>query len=269
MKNLEEKGKEFDSSGLKGKTIIVTGGTRGIGASTALLLDEQGANVIITGRDSIKGKEVVGNAKNKNIRFFKVDLEKRNEAIKFGEWIFNELENLDILINNASSNSMFTYDTVPYEEWDRIIQLNMTSPFILSRFAARKMIRNRVKGKIINISAVQSFFPLKNSFAYIASKGGLVSLTRSLAADLGPFEISAMTVLPGPIYNKGDEVPDSYDNRSAALLGRMGRVREVANLLSFLCSDKASFMTGNEIVIDGGRTLSRMPDPEEISSGEY
>ena len=254
---------------LTGKSIVLTGGTRGIGESTALLLDERGAKVVITGRDEVKGKEVENKAKNHNVTFIKVDLENREEALRFGKWIYKELSDLDVLINNASRNSMYNVDTVTFQEWDKVIQLNLTSPFILSKYSAKKMIENHVKGKIINVSAVHSFFPLKNSFAYVTSKGGLVSMTKSLAADLGKYEISAICVLPGPIYNKGDQPPKSYDSRSAALLGRMGRVREVANLLAFLCSDEEGFMTGNTIVIDGGRTISRLPDPVEISSGEY
>jgi NAD(P)-dependent dehydrogenase (short-subunit alcohol dehydrogenase family) len=90
-----------------------------------------------------------------------------------------------------------------------------------------------------------------------------------MAADLGEHGIQAMSVLPGPFYVKGGEPPASFDNKAATLIGRMGRPLEMARLLAFLASDNSSFMTGNTIVIDGGRIISRKPDPEEILKDDY
>ena len=149
-----------------------------------------------------------------------------------------------------------------------MISLNLTAPFLLSKMAARLMIKNKIKGKIINVSAIQAHFPLENSFAYVTTKGGLLSMTRSLAVDLGKYGIQVIAVTPGPIYTKGEEPPIDLDQRAATLLGRMGRSIEVANLLAFLVSDLNTFITGTEIIIDGGRIISRKPDPEEISRGE-
>uniref|UniRef100_UPI00261695A6 SDR family NAD(P)-dependent oxidoreductase n=1 Tax=Ferroplasma sp. TaxID=2591003 RepID=UPI00261695A6 len=120
------------------------------------------------------------------------------------------------------------------------------------------------------IGAVQSITPLKSSLAYAAVKGALRSITKSLAVDLGEHNILCTLVMPGPIYAKTDnEVPpQNLDSRAATLLQRMGRKIEVANLLKFLASDENSFMTGNEIIIDGGRVISRKPDPDEIIKGD-
>ncbi len=93
-------------------------------------------------------------------------------------------------------------------------------------------------------------------------------MTRSMAVDLGKYGIQVITVLPGPIYSKDNEPPASLDERAATLLGRMGRTIEASYLLAFLASDLNTFITGTEIVIDGGRLISRKPDPEEISKGE-
>ena len=128
------------------------------------------------------------------------------------------------------------------------------------------MIKKKRGGHIINIGAVQSFFPLDSSFAYSTVKGALRSITKSMAVDLSPYGILVTLVMPGPIYAKADEsvAPEDLNKRAATLIGRMGRKIEVAKLLSFLASDDNSFMTGNEIIIDGGRTISRKPDPSEI-----
>ena len=176
---------------------------------------------------------------------------------------------IDILINNASRSSRYSVLDLKEEEWKSLLTLNLTSPFVLSKATASNMINHRIKGKIINIGAVQSQLPLTNSFAYSTTKGGLLAMTRSMAVDLSKYGILVTAVLPGPIYvgDAGDEPPEEYDKTSSTLIRRMGRKIEVAKLLLFLSSDDNSFMTGNSIIIDGGRTVSRRCDPIQITNG--
>lgn len=243
---------------LKGKTCLITGGTHGIGLTTAKLFSELGAKVIALGRNIEESKSV---------QFVKVDLTSRDQLLSFIEWYKKEIGKVDCLINNASVNSRYSILNVTLEEWDKMIALELTAPMLLSKMAAEIMIKNGVKGKIINVAAIQAHYPLPESLPYVTVKGGLISMTRSLAVDLGKYGIQVIAVVPGPIYTKGDKVPENLDKNAATLLGRMGRPQEVANLLAFLVSDYNTFITGSEIFIDGGRIISRKPDPEEISSG--
>ena len=145
-----------------------------------------------------------------------------------------------------------------------MLNLLLTAPFLLSRWASKKMIDHKKKGKIIVVSAIQAITPLEHSFAYATCKGGLISMVRSMATDLGSYGIQVMAVLPGPFYIKDEPMPEGLDSRAASILGRMGRPNEMAKLLAFLASDNNTFMTGNTIVIDGGRLISRKADPQEI-----
>jgi NAD(P)-dependent dehydrogenase (short-subunit alcohol dehydrogenase family) len=244
---------------LKGKTCLITGGTHGIGLTTARLFSELGAQVIALGRNI---------PEDNTIRFVKVDLTSRDQLLSFIEWYKEEIGKIDCLINNASVNSRYSVLNVTLEEWDKMIALELTAPMLLSKMASEIMIKNGTKGKIINVAAIQAHYPLPESLPYVTVKGGLISMTRSLAVDLGKYGIQVITLVPGPIYTKGKEVPEKLDKNAATLLGRMGRPHEVANLLAFLASDYNTFMTGSEIFIDGGRIISRKPDPAEISSGE-
>jgi glucose 1-dehydrogenase len=154
---------------------------------------------------------------------------------------------------------------IPMEEWDRMVNLNLTAPFLLARTAAKKMIANGTKGRIVLVSAIQSISPIEKSFAYATTKGGLISMVRTLAVDLGPHGVLVTGVLPGPFYVGRKEIPLEPTGGAASLLGRMGTPDEMAHLMAFLASDANTFMTGNLIVVDGGRVISRKPDPVEIS----
>ncbi|HII73142.1 SDR family oxidoreductase [Sulfurisphaera tokodaii] len=247
---------------LKGKTCLITGGTHGIGLATAKLFAELGAKVIALGRN-IESVE----KENNSIQFVKVDLTSREQLLSFIELYKKEIGIIDCLINNASTNSRYSILNVTLEEWDKMISLVLTAPMLLSKMAAELMIKNGIKGKIINIAAIQAHYPLPESLPYVTVKGGLIAMTKSLAVDLGKYGIQVIAVVPGPIYTKGEKVPENLDKNAATLLGRMGRPQEVANLLAFLASDYNTFITGTEIIIDGGRIISRKPDPEEITSG--
>ncbi|MGC8663708.1 MAG: SDR family NAD(P)-dependent oxidoreductase [Thermoplasmata archaeon] len=251
---------------LKNKNILITGGTHGIGETTALLFNNQGASVWIIGRNELNFKKIETEKGGKGIKFIKCDLSNRKDVMNLAEWIDKTDVIFDVLINNASRNSRYNILNIPQEEWDSMIELNLTSVMMLTQHVAKRMVDSGKKGKIINIGAIQSFYPLDSSLAYSTVKGGLRSFTKSLAVDLGPYGILVTLVMPGPIYAKGDsyDVPEDLDKRAATLIGRMGRTIEVAKLLSFLASDENTFMTGNEIIIDGGRSISRKPDPSEI-----
>jgi NAD(P)-dependent dehydrogenase (short-subunit alcohol dehydrogenase family) len=253
---------------LQGKRILITGGTSGIGRATVELLSQLGAQLIVVSRDPRKLQEIKGELRGSILEIRRADLEVEEDVVELSKWVQSSAGRLDAVINNASRNSRFSVLNTELQEWKRMITLNLTAPFLISQAAARRMIQDGVKGKIINVGAIQYKFPLAESLPYVTTKGGLVSMTRSMAVDLGPYGIQVICVVPGPIYTKGDRVPPELDARASTVLGRMGRPEEVARLLAFLCSDWNSFMTGNVIVIDGGRLISRKPDPGEVVRGE-
>ncbi|MDA4113820.1 MAG: SDR family oxidoreductase [Thaumarchaeota archaeon] len=247
---------------LAGKNCVITGGTRGLGETTAKYFAKLGAEVIITGTDEKRGRGI--EASTKGIRFQASNLEDRVSTLKLVEWLESNCKKVDVFISNAARNSRYSITDLPVEEWDKMVNLNLGAPFLLSKWAARNMIANKTKGKIIIISAIQAYSPLDRSFPYVTTKGGLISMVRSMAADLGPHGILATAVLPGPFHVMDQEIDDALDSRSASFLRRMGRPLEYARLLAFLASDHNTFMTGNMIVIDGGRMISRRPDPDEL-----
>lgn len=253
-------------SNLEGKKVLITGGTHGIGEATAILFNKEKASVWVLGRSEENFKRIESTEEGKGINFIKYDLSNRDEVLSFVDWLDKSEIVFDVLINNASRNSRYNITNISLEEWESMIELNLTSVLILTQHVVRKMIKAGKKGKIINVGALQSLCPLDSSLAYSTVKGAMRSFTKSLAVDLGQYGILTTLVMPGPIYAKADsyDVPEYLDKRAATLIGRMGRTFEVAELLSFLASDSNTFMTGNEIIIDGGRLVSRKPDPEEI-----
>ena len=254
------KGLNYNS--LDGKFCIITGGTKGLGAATARLFADLGSEVLITGRDKDRGQRLEREVK--GIKYKQVDFENRSEVLAFVKWLDRRCDRVDVFISNAARNSRFGLTEATLEEWDKMVNLLLTAPFLISKWAAGKMIENKIKGKIIIVSAIQSMSPLENSLAYATCKGGLNSMMRSMAVDLGRYGIQCFAVLPGPFYIQDKPMPRDLDSRAASLLGRMGRPEEMARLLAFLASDDNSFMTGNTIVVDGGRLISRKADPQEI-----
>jgi glucose 1-dehydrogenase len=249
---------------LTNKRCLITGGTKGIGEATARVFENLGADqVLIIGRDKERGERI--ERESKVIKYRQVDLESLDSVKKFIEWFQSDFGRIDILISNASRDSRFTILDIPMDEWEGLVKLNLTSPYLICKSAAQKMINDKVKGKIILVGAIQALYPLERSFAYVTTKGGALSMMKSMASDLGKYGIQVLAVLPGPVYIKGDSVPPSLDQRAATLLGRMGRREEVAKVLAFLASDDNTFMTGNYVMVDGGRIISRKPDPVEIS----
>jgi glucose 1-dehydrogenase len=255
------------------KTCILTGGANGIGERTALLFESLGAEVVILDLDK-KGEALERNCKSGRIKFRQVDLSSEDDISLFIKWYDSNFSKVDVLINNARTYERAGIVGTKVTDWSKSLAVNLTAPFLLSQFAARNMIRNHIHGKIINMSAVQALFPLSEAFSYSVVKGALLSMVKSMAVDLGQYGIQAIAVLPGPIYTKAlpaqspaseDEPPALLDAKAATLLGRFGRRIEVAKLLAFLSSDDNSFITGSHILIDGGRIISRKPDPDEVT----
>lgn len=245
---------------LEGRVAIVTGAAGGIGSAICRRLADDGALLVATDRESTELRDLDGVT-------VPVDLavpESRDAIIAAA---VRELGRVDILINNAadhgsrrplldSPDALETLD----EEWDQVLATNLTAAAALSRAAAEDMIKRRA-GVIINITAIQERLPVAGHAAYAASKGGLVALTRALATELSPLGIRVNGVAPGMIGTPALQANRGADAASATLLGRDGTPNELAAAVAFLASDDASFITGVNLTVDGGRTISRRYDP--------
>ncbi len=253
---------------MSNRTYLVTGGTGGIGREIVRSLVKNGAKVVFTGRSVERANDLLNELGKDRAIFYPLNQSSVPEVEKFVGWINKGKWRFDGLVNNASRNSRFGILDISLADWNDEINLVMTSTMLISQAVARIMVDSKIKGKIVNIGAVQYLSPLQNSFAYAATKGALVSMSRSMAVDLGRYGLQVTTLIPGPIYSKDKEPPPELDRSAATLLGRYGRMDAVVSLVEFLLSDANAFMTGNEIIIDGGRLISRKVDPDEVSSGK-
>ncbi len=237
---------------LKNKIAIVTGASDGIGKSITLLFSKYGAKVIGTGRNEEKLKEVFKDIKEGY--YIKCDLSKKEEIYNFINEIKSKEEKIDILVNNAGITKDNLILRLKDEDFIDIVNVNLKSVFIISREISKLMIKER-KGVIINVSSVVGLTGNAGQSIYSLTKAGILGFTKSLAKELGGRNIRVIAVAPGFIETKmtlslPEEVKKKY--LESIPLKRAGKPEEVAELISFLASDKASYITGTCIVIDGG-----------------
>jgi len=235
----------------KNKTAIVTGATRGIGQKIAEDLYDLGATLILTGADRDRIKRLRGNKRRK---YYHLDFLEDESVSEFIETL-EEYEKIDICINNAGINRInYIYDIME-EDWDRIMKVNLSGPFRLIKEAARIMKKKRY-GRIVNIASIYGTITREKRAAYTASKSGLIGLTKTAALDLAPYNILVNSVSPGFILTDlTKRILSSKERealRAAVPLKRLGRPRDISPVVLFLASDLNTYITGQNIIADGG-----------------
>jgi NAD(P)-dependent dehydrogenase (short-subunit alcohol dehydrogenase family) len=243
---------------LEGKVALVTGATSGIGKAAAIQLAAQGATVIVHGRDVTRGVAVVAEIENGggSARFVGADLTEPMEALRLAR----EASDVDILVNNAGVPWFGPSERLAANTLDQLFAANVQAPYLLVSVLAPKMVA-RGDGVIINIASRAGTVGQPDSAAYGATKAALTSLARSWAAEYGSAGIRVNAISPGPVYT-GAAKRELFDaSGKTTLLGRAAESHEIADVIGFLASPRASYITGTNIAVDGGRTASQ-PDPE-------
>ena len=242
---------------LKNTNIILTGATGGIGNSILEKLINAEANVLATGTNEEKLNEIKN--KYQSVKIEKFDISKHKEIENFINTISDEMENkIDILINNAGVTNDNLSIRMKEEEWKRVIDINLTSTFLLSKNVIKKMLKNK-KGKIINITSVVGHTGNIGQANYTASKAGLVAMSKSFALEYGKKNININCVSPGFIKtDMTDKIEKNYQEilKSRIQLDRFGDPKDVANTVLFLCSNLSDYITGETIHVNGGMYFS-------------
>ncbi len=242
-----------------GKNLIVTGGAAGFGRQTAIDAAKRGANVIIIDRNIEGLQEVVAEFPEYPIKAYKMDIGKTAEAEEVLNKIIDDYGQIHILINNAGIPSKKPLEELSEEEWDSVIDVNLKGIYNTCRIILPHMKKFRY-GKIVNTASVagKQGGGLLGTCAYAASKGGVLSITKCLAREGGPFDINVNAVCPGnfPTAISKEMIGEKLEKYLAGLcLRRRGKLEEVSNVILFLASDLASYVTGECTDIDGGQVM--------------
>lgn len=236
------------------KTVLITGGTRGIGRATAMLFLNKGYNTVITYEKSDDIAREMEDSFSEGFVALKCDVASAKEVEKAIDFIKSKFGGVDILVNNAAISMQKLIQDMTENEWDRVFDVNIKSMFNTVKYTVPYMI-NRKWGKIVNISSIWGMTGASCEVAYSASKAAVIGYTKALAKELGPSGICVNSVAPGVIdtdMNKMHGIDVMNELKDETPLGKIGTPDEVAKVIEFLAEDNSSFITGQIISPNGG-----------------
>ena len=243
---------------LAGKTAVVTGANRGLGAAIALGLAQAGADIVGTSREMSADEEIAREVAQLGRKFIPIaaDLSDRKQSTQFAKRVLNEVPRVDILVNNAGITARYPAADIPLEEWDRVMEINLNSQFILAQGFGRHMIENK-SGRIIFIASVVSFQGGLKIHPYAASKHAIIGLTKSLSNEWSGLGINVNAIAPGYIATDHNTALRSDPVRmpevtSRIPMGRWGAPEDVVGSAIFLAGSGAQYISGSVITVDGG-----------------
>ena len=241
---------------LAGKTAIVTGGARHIGAAYCRKLAEEGAAVVIA--DILVGEPVAAEIRANGGRALavKVDVSKEDDTNRMAAEAVKAFGRIDILVNNAAifiNIQRHPFYEISAEEWDKVSAVNIKGPFLCAKAVFPQM-KEQKSGKIINISSSTAYWGTPNFLHYVASKAALIGMTRSLAREVGDYGICVNAIAPGLVEHEGQNAPQALTELQLKerSIKRLETPEDLMGTLVFLCSSDSDFMTGQSIVVDGG-----------------
>lgn len=241
---------------LKDKTVLITGGAAGIGKATALAFAEEGANIVIWDVNETAGNELNAHffSTNQKSAFRKVDVTNYADVEAGIQAIIDEFGSVDVLVNNAGITMDRSLLKMDSETWQKVIDVNLTGVFNCTRAAAPFMVE-KGSGVILNASSVVGLYGNFGQTNYVATKAGVIGMTKTWARELGRKGIRVNAVAPGFIATEMvEKMPEKVIESmvSKTPIGRMGKPEDIANAYVFLASDKAAFITGTTLSVDGG-----------------
>lgn len=256
---------------LKGQKALVTGANSGIGKGVAMELAKAGADVFVNYRDGEQAaKELVEQIKTHcevNAYAYQADVSNENDVKAMFKKMIKEFGTIDILVNNAGLQKDAPFDEMTLEQWNTVINVNLTGQFLCSREAVKEFKRRGIvpniscaAGKIIYISSVHEVIPWAGHVNYSASKGGVMMMMKSIAQEVASFRIRVNSISPGavrtPINTAAWKTPEAYNELMKLIpYKRIGEVEDIGRAAAWLASDYADYINGTSIYIDGGMTL--------------
>jgi gluconate 5-dehydrogenase len=249
---------------LKGRTALVTGGSRGLGLQMAEALGEMGAKVAISARKKDELDDAVSHLKKINVetKAYVCDIGKREQVAPLADAVLKDFGKVDILVNNAGATWGAPAEDHPLEAWDKLVNVNLTGAFLLSQQIAKRSMIPAKWGRIINTASVAGITAsdprVVKTVAYNATKHGLVGLTRQLAAEWGPYGITVNAICPGFFPSKMTKTTLGKDLQlilETTPTGRVGNDEDLKGLVVLLASEASRHITGQAIAVDGGATV--------------